>query len=106
VLVILPYGVAVDPDIVKLIAVRVDRPQGRGAQAPLIFSVGMKTDADERMHILGSFDNRAEAEELARVCARRVNKAMGEDADQSYDDYEGDGPKKGSVADDLSSLLD
>jgi hypothetical protein len=80
-LVVLPHGFCVDPEIVKYLTIRVDRPQQPNAK--LMFSVVMKTDADENQQMLGTFVDRAEAEALTTECARRLNKGLGVDTDDS-----------------------
>lgn len=80
-LVVLPHGFCVDPEIVKYLTIRVDRPQQPNAK--LMFSVVMKTDADDNQQLLGAFDDRAEAEALTNECARRINKGLGVETDDS-----------------------
>lgn len=82
-LVSLPHGIAVDPDIVKFITIRMERPQG--PQGPTIFTVVMKTDADENFHVIGAYDNRKEAEKLSKECARRINAGDDEGGDGGDD---------------------
>lgn len=86
-LVILPHGVAVDPEIVKYLTIRTDRQPGAPPNQ-LVFTVFMKTDVDEHLQSLGTFDNREEAEALSLECARRINKALGagdEEEEESSD---------------------
>ena len=45
----------------------------------MMFSVVMKTDVDEHFHVIATFDDRSEAEKLSVVCAKRVNKGLGEE---------------------------
>lgn len=102
-LVVLPHGTCVDPEIVKLVTIRVDRPQGPGK--PMVFTVAMKTEADDNYVLLATFDEREEAEALAVECAKRVNKALGggDDEDAGSDDEDEDedeAPAKADVDDD------
>ena len=76
-LVSLPFGIAVDPETVKLVVIRSDRRAG--PNTPMVFTVAIKTDADENFHVVASFDDRAEAEALSSECARRINTGMGEE---------------------------
>lgn len=90
-LVVLPHGYCVDPEIVKYLTIRVDRPQQPNAK--LMFSVVMKTDADDNQQLLGAFDDRKEAEALSMECARRINKGLGVDTDEeSESDDEAEAP--------------
>lgn len=84
-LVVLPHGIAVDPEIVKYVTIRPERPQG--PKGPIIFSVVMKTDADEHLQVLGAYDKREEAQALSGECAKRINKALGADDDGGDDDW-------------------
>jgi hypothetical protein len=86
-LVQLPHGACVDPEIVKYVTIRVDRPLGMGK--PVVFTVVLKTDADDNPLLLATFDDRAEAEALVEACAARINGAS-EDDDGGGDDDEDD----------------
>lgn len=81
-LVVLPHGACVDPEIVKMIHIRADRRQ----QGDMVYNVVMKTDADDNFHLLAGFSERDEAEALARECATRINKALGADEPENDDD--------------------
>ena len=81
---VLPHGVCVDPEIVKYISIRADRPAGQPT-AKMVFSVIMKTDADDHLQVIASFDDRTEAESLTLECAKRINKALGVEPDEADD---------------------
>lgn len=78
---VLPHGVCVDPEIVKYISIRADRPAAQ-PNAKMVFSVIMKTDADDHLQVIASFDDRGEAEALSIACAKRINKALGVDSEE------------------------
>ena len=70
-LTVLPHGVCVDPETVKILNVRIDRTPG--PNGVLTYTVVMKTDVDDAWIVVQSFDNRGEAEKLTAECARRIN---------------------------------
>lgn len=97
----------VNPEIVKLIHIRADRPTQRGATS-MVYSVVMKTD-DDGFIVLAAFDDRAEAEELAHEAAKRLNKGMGEEDPNDEDTAEaagGDGPGDDAAESDAFEKLD
>jgi hypothetical protein len=82
-LVQLQHGMCVNPEIVKLVHIRQDRQQKTNS---MVYTVVIKTDEDGFL-VLASVDDRAEAEELTRDTARRINKGLGEeDADEDDDE--------------------
>ncbi len=89
-LVKLPHGMCVNPEIVKLVHVRVDRAQ-RGL--PPRFTVVMKTD-DDQLHSVATFDTHDQATTLASECGRRINVALGEDDPGSLDGQSVAAPSK------------
>lgn len=95
-LVVLPHGVCVDPEIVKFFNIRSERPKGPAGVT--VHTVVLKTD-EEHLLIIGSTDSREEAETLSVECARRVNKALGEDVEDADDDPEDDDPPDDEDAD-------
>lgn len=81
-LAVLPHGVCVDPETVKILTIRTD--QGKGPtpdKRAMLFVVTMKTDADDQWIVIAAFDDRAEAEHLTAECSRRINKALGVEAE-------------------------
>ena len=78
-LVVLPHGVCVDPEIVKFFNVRTERP--KGPNQGLSHTVVLKTD-EEHLLIIGSTGDRDEAVALSVECARRINKALGEEVNE------------------------
>jgi len=69
-LVKLKHGMCVNPEVVKLFHVRIDRNQRNEPS----YSVIMKTD-DDGFIVLNAFDNHEDAVALSRDCARRINAA-------------------------------
>ncbi|MCA9566431.1 MAG: hypothetical protein KC656_01255 [Myxococcales bacterium] len=82
-LVVLPHGICVDPEIVKFFNIRTERPKGPGG--PQVHTVVMKTD-EEHLLIIGATEDRDEAEKLSTECARRINKALGAETEEADDD--------------------
>jgi len=80
-LVELPHGMCVNPDIVKLVHVRMDRQQRTSA---MLYSVVVKTD-DDGFLVVATLDDRDEAEKLAAECADLINKGLGEEPPE-YDE--------------------
>ncbi len=74
-LVKLPHGMAVNPEVVKLIHVKIEAGQ-RGL--PPRFSVQVRTD-DETSLVLASFSKHEQAVALAGKCARQLNLGLGEE---------------------------
>ncbi len=72
-LAVLPHGLSVDPEIVKLITVRSERSGGVTRH-----SVVMRTDADDNLHTIATFTTREEAEELCNECADTINENLDE----------------------------
>ena len=83
-LTILPHGVCVDPDTVKILNIRTDKQPG--ANGAYSYTVVMRTDVDDGWIAIAGFDNRAEAEALSTVCARRINGEPDEPAAEDADD--------------------
>lgn len=77
-LVRLPHGMVVNPEIVKLVHVRADRAQGRSSGQQMIYSVVIKTD-DDGFLVLAATGEREAAEALAYECAQRINLGLGEE---------------------------
>jgi len=73
-LVLLPHGVCVDPEIVKFFHIRTERPKGPGK--PIMHTVVMKTD-EEGFLVVAATDDREEAVKLSQTCAKLINKALG-----------------------------
>lgn len=91
-LVVLPHGICVDPEIVKFFNIRTERPKGPGGE--MVHTVVLKTD-EEHLLIIGASESREEAEALSVECARRINKALGsEDEDEDDDDDDDDGTEE------------
>lgn len=86
-LVKLPYGACVDPEVVKYIHVRIDRP--KGATGPMAFTVVMKTEEDQPI-VLATFDEHGPAVALSSLCGKLVNAAGGEGDEDDEDDEEED----------------
>lgn len=102
---VLPHGVCVDPEIVKYISIRADRPAAQ-PNAKMVFSVIMKTDADDHLQVIASFDDRAEAEGLSLECAKRINKALGVEPEEDSDAGEDSDGEAGSDDDAFDFKLD
>lgn len=83
-LVVLPHGVCVDPEIVKFFNVRTER---KGPTGQPLHTVVLKTD-EEHLLIIGSSEDREEAETLSVECARRINRALGEEETEAADEVE------------------
>lgn len=71
-LVKLKHGMCVNPEVVKLFHVRIDRNQ----QNQPTYTVVMKTD-DDGFVVLKTHDTHEDAVELSRDCARRINSVAG-----------------------------
>ena len=77
----LPHGMCVNPEIVKLIHVRMDRQQRTNT---LLYSVVIKTD-DDGFLVIATLDDRGEADTLAAQCADLINTGLGEEPGE-YDE--------------------
>lgn len=96
-LAVLPHGVCVDPETVKILSIRAEQGKGPDKKG-MLFVVTMKTDADDQWIVVAAFDDRGEAEKLTQECSRRINKALGAETEDEGAKGGDDAPPAKSAA--------